>query len=800
MIMLFAAIAANAVTLTGTAGLWDSETQSATNVSIDIEATIDGGVVTLPNFLGSDKTFTVTVYSDGTAEDGEETGQIDGAFTIGEKTYTNIYIYAGSWNYPDFTYSVSNGVKILHFGFYAGDDWYDLNITLPDDFEPVTPDDPYEGMTKVAVPVVYYDGEGDAAGTSFTVDAVIEDGVVTLIDLFGISAKNAVQYTIDSEGKISSNLNGYVSVNYTYNGTANTYVYGYGSQYLSYDAENKVIKDYIWLYESNVGFYFTVQLPDSRLTATASLYSESGEPTSTTIKIEAEINGAVVTLPNFLGSDKTFTVTVYSDGTAEDGESQGAIEGTYTIGEKTYSDIYIYAGSYNYPDFTYSETDGVKTLHFGFYANKDWYDLYITLPEDFEPAEPAEPIDPYANKISFDVNLTLSSWGGETLGTETAKAYISGNQIIFTDLLGAEATYTIADDAASSTLNGWVATTGYNYNGTDNTYFYSYGKSYLSYDAETRTVKDYLWLYESNEGFYVSFQVPEVQELSASVAKWANRAYEYAEDPITVNAIIDGSDIYLIDFLGAYFDLKVTAYSNGKAKHDKAYGTYEDTFTAGSFGEENSIYLYAGEYGYDDFSYSEDEEGTKTLLGDFYLGENWNWYEIGITLPASYEPADAYAGKEIIGIVVVYNDTQVYNAKAYVEDNTLVFIDLFGASDIVYTVTEAGGVTTEPGWYPTDTEFDGEAEDYIFIYGNTKYDKTTGIVTDSLYGDTTGAEIDFQFALPEALKATTGISDINVDENAPVEYFNLQGVRVANPENGIYVRRQGNKVSKVVIR
>lgn len=33
-----------------------------------------------------------------------------------------------------------------------------------------------------------------------------------------------------------------------------------------------------------------------------------------------------------------------------------------------------------------------------------------------------------------------------------------------------------------------------------------------------------------------------------------------------------------------------------------------------------------------------------------------------------------------------------------------------------------------------------------------------------------------------------------------VEYFNLQGVRVANPENGLYIVRQGNKVSKQVIR
>ena len=36
--------------------------------------------------------------------------------------------------------------------------------------------------------------------------------------------------------------------------------------------------------------------------------------------------------------------------------------------------------------------------------------------------------------------------------------------------------------------------------------------------------------------------------------------------------------------------------------------------------------------------------------------------------------------------------------------------------------------------------------------------------------------------------------------DAPVEYFNLQGVRVAAPEAGIFIRRQGNKVEKVVIR
>lgn len=48
--------------------------------------------------------------------------------------------------------------------------------------------------------------------------------------------------------------------------------------------------------------------------------------------------------------------------------------------------------------------------------------------------------------------------------------------------------------------------------------------------------------------------------------------------------------------------------------------------------------------------------------------------------------------------------------------------------------------------------------------------------------------------------STTAVENIAVDANAPVEYFNLQGIRIANPENGIYIRRQGNKVSKVIIR
>lgn len=45
-----------------------------------------------------------------------------------------------------------------------------------------------------------------------------------------------------------------------------------------------------------------------------------------------------------------------------------------------------------------------------------------------------------------------------------------------------------------------------------------------------------------------------------------------------------------------------------------------------------------------------------------------------------------------------------------------------------------------------------------------------------------------------------GVADIAVDANAAVEYFNLQGVRVANPTNGLYIRRAGNTVTKVLVK
>lgn len=47
--------------------------------------------------------------------------------------------------------------------------------------------------------------------------------------------------------------------------------------------------------------------------------------------------------------------------------------------------------------------------------------------------------------------------------------------------------------------------------------------------------------------------------------------------------------------------------------------------------------------------------------------------------------------------------------------------------------------------------------------------------------------------------APSAIEDVNADINAPVEYYNLQGVKVVNPENGIFIKKQAGKATKVVM-
>lgn len=44
-----------------------------------------------------------------------------------------------------------------------------------------------------------------------------------------------------------------------------------------------------------------------------------------------------------------------------------------------------------------------------------------------------------------------------------------------------------------------------------------------------------------------------------------------------------------------------------------------------------------------------------------------------------------------------------------------------------------------------------------------------------------------------------GVEGTMINDNAPVKYYNLQGVEIANPENGLFIKKQGTKATKVIL-
>ena len=141
----------------------------------------------------------------------------------------------------------------------------------------------------------------------------------------------------------------------------------------------------------------------------------------------------------------------------------------------------------------------------------------------------------------------------------------------------------------------------------------------------------------------------------------------------------------------------------------------------------------------------------------------------------------------INGYIVGYSSnassalTPVFNADEADSQTNLILGPTPDCKDITLCVPvqlPAGKIRTELNLQDNPTRLGQE----VSVYGNIyKYFSVPGIrnVTD--------------YKL-----AADGIDAVEIDENAPVEYFNLQGVRVENPANGLYIMRQGDKVVKVI--
>ena len=95
----------------------------------------------------------------------------------------------------------------------------------------------------------------------------------------------------------------------------------------------------------------------------------------------------------------------------------------------------------------------------------------------------------------------------------------------------------------------------------------------------------------------------------------------------------------------------------------------------------------------------------------------------------------------------------------------------------------------------------GEIKDMPLLEGSIVADVTlngtisaTGVVDMKIDVVWMGIPIECTFTSEQS-----GIENIEINENGSVVYYNLQGVKVANPENGVFIRVQGGKASKVAM-
>lgn len=124
-------------------------------------------------------------------------------------------------------------------------------------------------------------------------------------------------------------------------------------------------------------------------------------------------------------------------------------------------------------------------------------------------------------------------------------------------------------------------------------------------------------------------------------------------------------------------------------------------------------------------------------------------------------------------------------------------------------ITAPNGTTNFGGYDLVPTDKDGVAQTSSTIF--TSATKTTWTATEDAYipavtltnrttNNTYFTTIKVTYIIDNNVTGIDGIE--SDDENAPVEYFNLQGIRVNgdNLSTGIYIRRQGSKTTKVLIQ
>ena len=233
----------------------------------------------------------------------------------------------------------------------------------------------------------------------------------------------------------------------------------------------------------------------------------------------------------------------------------------------------------------------------------------------------------------------------------------------------------------------------------------------------------------------------------------------------------------------------------------------ENCYIVGSFNEWGK-FVAMEKAGDNNFTISIDNLKKSEVKYKYTCGEGWDYVEMQADKVTDVQDRSYTANDVVAAWKSTPSTTVTYPEKVYIVGHDNAWdpakpLEISG-TDGVYTIDNVTFVNT--GFKMSTQKGSWEAFNAGVLYVqnaivNEEATITKGSSDDSKISATgtfnlTIDLVNMTFLAIDPL--TVAIEEIEA-ENAPVEYYNLQGVKVANPENGIFIKKQGSKTTKVVL-
>ena len=233
----------------------------------------------------------------------------------------------------------------------------------------------------------------------------------------------------------------------------------------------------------------------------------------------------------------------------------------------------------------------------------------------------------------------------------------------------------------------------------------------------------------------------------------------------------------------------------------------ENCYIVGSFNEWGK-FVAMEKAGDNNFTVSIDNLKKSEVKYKYTCGEGWDYVEMQADKVTDVQDRSYTANDVVAAWKSTPSTTVTYPEKVYIVGHDNAWdpakpLEISG-TDGVYTIDNVTFVNTGFKMSTQKGSWDAFNAGVLYVQNaivNEEATITKGSSDDSKISATGTFNITIDLVNMTFLAIdplTVAIEEVATD-NAPIEYYNLQGVKVANPENGIFIKKQGSKTTKVVL-